>query len=64
MLLGSSKIVHSQRVATPIKWAKSHYYMIKLLTSVTQFGQIWKRLNKITLQILQCVLGYKVFELQ
>ena len=30
------------------KWAKSYYYMIKLLVSVTQFGQIWKRLNEIT----------------
>ena len=27
---------------------KSYYYMIKLLVSVTQFGQIWKRLNEIT----------------
>ena len=50
-----------------IKWAKSYYYMIKLLVSVTQFGQIWKRLNEITLDCganFTRVLGYKAFEVQ
>ena len=41
---------------------KSYYYMIKLLVSVTQFGQIWKRLNEITLDCrpnFTDVLGYQ-----